>query len=280
VRLTISGKLKTSLNSAIAAAGTLVLLAFGLSIIQVNRLNSLLNPSDTLTDSDLAAEQRVDELRLSLLKELPTLGFDNLVANWTFLNFLQYFGDTPLRSKVGYTLSPEFFEVIVGRDPRFMLSYLYLTNSTSIYAAQPEQAVALMAQGLESLAPDLPSNSYLVWRYKAVDQLLFLGDSAAARESFDSAADWAEQSSDPEATSVAAISRQTARFLETNPSSRAAQISSWAQVLAGAVDDTTRNLAITRIEDLGGEVVVSGRGIASVNYRPDDADDPVEEETD
>ena len=218
----------------------------------------------------LQLQDQRDQAQLLLRQRLPTFGYDNMIANWTFLNFLQYFGDFNVRDQVGYRASPEFFQIIVDNDPYFITPYLYLSASTTLFAGDPDRAVDLMAQGVSTMTPNTPEGGYLVWRYMGIDQLLFLGDGEGARESFETAADWAEQSSRPDAESVAQVSRQTAQFLAENPTSKAAQISGWTQIASYAVDDETRRLAIERIESLGGEVLVNERGRITVRYRTDE----------
>jgi hypothetical protein len=224
----------------------------GLSGLQVNRLKAINNAATSLSKETLQIQEENQRLRLDLLKASPTFGFDNLVADWTFLNFLQYFGDDAVRNITGYTTSPEFFKVIVERDPRFYLPYIFLSTSTSIYAAQPEVSVGLMAQGLKSMTPTVPPQSAYVWRTKAMDELLFLGDAEAARQSYLKAAEWAEQSPDPFTQQFADASRQSAQWLENNPLSRSARISAWTQVLNQAVDERTYKLAVQKIQALGG----------------------------
>ncbi|MGB7440222.1 MAG: hypothetical protein WA919_04080, partial [Coleofasciculaceae cyanobacterium] len=102
--------------------------------------------------------------------------------------------------------------------------------------------------------------SYYVWRYKGIDELLFLGDGQAAQQSFAKAAEWASTYSDPESQSIAAISSQTAEFLKNNPQSKAAQISAWAMVLGNATDKRTQQIAISQIEALGGKVIITPEG--------------------
>ncbi|MEY3327985.1 MAG: hypothetical protein RLZZ115_866, partial [Cyanobacteriota bacterium] len=62
-------------------------------------------------------EKEREAARLGLLKKFPTLGYGNLVAGWTFLNFLQYFGDNLAREQTDYELLDNYFEVIVAHDP-------------------------------------------------------------------------------------------------------------------------------------------------------------------
>jgi hypothetical protein len=204
--------------------------------------------------------------QLNLLKKTPAFGFDNLLADWTFLQFLQYFGDEPARQQTGYRLSPEFFEVIVKNDPLYTLYYLFLSASSSIYAADPGRSVLLMEEGLQSMTPEIPIDSFIVWRYKAIDELLFLGDGEAARQSYLKAAEWAEQSSHPEAAEVARLSRESAEFLANNPTSKSARINAWVNVLLNAVDGSTQQLAIQKIEELGGTITIEN-GELRVDYR-------------
>jgi hypothetical protein len=203
------------------------------------------------------------------MERLPSLGYENLVAGWSFLNFLQYFGDTDARQQWGYGLSPEFFEILVTKDPLFVHPYLFLSTSVSLFAGQPERSVALMTQGSQAMTLTLPSGGYRLWRYRGIDQLLFLGQGEAAQQSFQTAALWADQSDEPEAVSVAQASRQTAAFLGQNPASKAAQISAWIQVLNLAVDERVQRRAIGEIEQLGGEILTYGQGQVTVRYQDD-----------
>lgn len=223
-----------------------------------------------LTDTEVQKQLNQTQANLAFLQRLPSFGFDNLIADWAFLQFLQYFGDEPARTKTGYGLSPKFFEIIVDRNPRFFESYISLSTSVSLYSGKPEQAVALMEKGLQSLSPQTDSKAYHIWRYKAVNELLFLGDSQAAQQSHLKAAEWAEISSDSGSDIVAKISRQTAQFLAKNPTSKRAQISSWASVLSNAPDQPTRELAINRIQKLGGKVSVSPQGEVRVQLPEQD----------
>jgi len=255
----------TLLRQGLLVLGCVAILA----VLQGGRLRQLTTTETEVSPAQAAANSAAQALNLDVLKAMPTLGFDNLVADWGFLQYLQYFGNRAERRLVGYQLAPEFFELIVTTNPRFTDTYPFLSFSTSVYAARPERSVELLAQGLAAMTPTTPADSFFVWRHKGIDELLFLGDGAAARQSYATAAEWAAQSDHPEAEVIGEGSAQTAEFLASNPNSRAAQISAWAQVLARARDDETRQLAITQIEALGGEIVVSEGGRATVRYRPD-----------
>ncbi len=121
-----------------------------------------------------------------------------------------------------------------------------------------------MNQGLKSLAPKIPKQSYYIWRYKGTDELLFLGNSQAAKQSFETAGEWADAYTDDDSKDIAKLSHQTAQFLAKNPNSKSAQVSSWSSVLNNAFDDRVRKIAISRIQALGGKVSITPDGQVKV----------------
>lgn len=239
----------------------LALVSFGGAVLlQRPQLDQLRGSAQGLSDAELAQQQTRTQRDLALLKQLPDLGFRNLVANWAFLQFLQYFGDDEARDRTGYALSPDFFEVVLGRDPYFLDGYLFLSSSSSLFAGQPERSVEIIEANLPKLTPKLPDRAYYIWRFKAIDELLFLGDSNAAKQSFTKAAEWAATYDDAEGQSISQTSARTAEFLASNPDSKAAQISAWSMVLSNALDDSTRETAIARMQALGASIEVTPDG--------------------
>lgn len=204
--------------------------------------------------------------QLIVLRNSPTFGFRNLLAGGTFLNFLQYFSDTLTHPDDSESLSPDFFDTILTFEPFYTSYYLFLSTSTTFHAAQPEKTVELMKRGLEQIEPTTVSDSFYIWRYKGIDELLFLGDGEAAQHSFETAADWAAQSDYADSDIIEKASRQTAEFLAQNPESEAAQMQAWGSVLASALSQTTRQQAIDQIEKLGGKVTISENGQFKVEF--------------
>ncbi|MEO1374331.1 MAG: hypothetical protein AAFW70_08440 [Cyanobacteria bacterium J06635_10] len=247
-------------RQVITSSSVACLCLFAVSLLQFPQMQKLLWAKPTNSVEVIEREIKAESVRLKFLKKVPTFGYDNLIANWIYLNFLQYFGDDEIRALTGYGLSPQYFEVILKRDPRFVNAYLALSTSSSMYAAMPEKSVKIMKVGLKSLNPWVPENSYYVWRYKAVDELLFLGDSQAARKSFTNASRWAKEHSDSESQLVASISGKTAEFLKNNRNSKQAQISAWAMVLSHRTDKKTQARAIRQIEALGGTIISTPQG--------------------
>jgi hypothetical protein len=251
-------------REAITAPLVAFLCILGISLSQFPRLQKLLISKQTISVESLEKDQQKENLRLNLLKKIPSFGYDNVIADWVYIDYLQYFGDNDVRDKIGYSLSPEYFEVILKRDPRFLEAYLGLSVSTSLYAGMPERSIVLMNKGLRFLSPQVPKKSYYIWRYKGTDELLFLGNSQAARESFSQAANWASNSANEESKNVAFISEKTAEYLKNNPDSKYARIATWTMVLQNNIDDKTRKRAIKEIENLGGKVVINADGAPGV----------------
>ncbi|WP_342597089.1 hypothetical protein VKI21_17445 [Cyanobacterium aponinum UTEX 3222] len=193
---------------------------------------------------------------LALQKKMPTLGFANLLADWQYLQFIQYFGDSKAREETGYSLVTDYFQLISKYDPNFVDAYFILSTANSIYAGQPEETVTLLNQILSRLSPEINPNAFLLWNYKAVDEILFLGDIEEAKKSYLKAVDWISMEDDKELKPVADRISETVKFLENNPDSKKAQVSAWLTVLNGVFDDKTRQMAIDKIKSLGGDVII------------------------
>ena len=230
-------------------SSTIVLLAMvGVIVLQRSQLT---RPS--LWQSDSKQAERQEAVKLRLLKQLPTFGFSNLIADWTFLNFLQYYGDNDVRAKTGYALSPQYFDIITRLDPRFVDIYLFLSGSISYQLGDPQTAIQLMDRGTAALSPQVSPKAFQVWRFKGLDQLLLLGDVPGAIHSHEMAAKWVQGTPYQELTS---LFQQTAEFLQRDPNSVPVRFQAWMSIYyqAGAVGDkTTQERAKQEILALGGQ---------------------------
>ena len=257
-------KLNISLNhkfQRIFSVTVLSLIAVG--FFQSRALESLSTASSSV---EFYEDKNSKSAELKVATKLPMFGFRNILAGFVFLDFLQYFGDDEARDQDGYELVPDFFESIISRDPYYRSFYLFLSGSGSIYAVDPQKSVEITERGLSHLSPNQPSDSYYVWRYKGIDELLLLGDGESAQKSFETAANWAEESVDMDSDVFAIQSRQTAEYLSANPLSTVAQVSAWSSVLTTAIDDTTRARAVANIEALGGSVTFSDDGGIKIEF--------------
>ena len=264
----MSGK-NVSLNILNFCVAILSLLSVG--YFQLLKFSELKMPGrQTEKQSVYKLEEDRQKAKLNILSKLPAFGFDNLIADWTFLSFLQYFGDREDRQQTGYSLSPEYYYVILKHDPRFHQTYLYLSTSSSLFAGQPDRTVALMDKALQSLSPEFDPNAYLLWLYKAVDQLLFLGDGQGARASYTNVVKWAKFNNDSDSKRLSILAAKSANNLASKTNSKIAQINAWLLVLVNAFDNSTRQKAIKNIEDLGGRITFKKDGTVSVQHPSED----------
>ena len=218
----------------------------------------------TLTTEQYQQSQKEQQVFLDLMARTPNLGFGNVFANSIFLNFVQYFGDTAARNQTGYELSSEYFRAIVERDPRFVMAYSLLDPATTLFAGQAAESVEVMTQGLKSLTPEI-KDAYLVWTYKGIDELLFLGKGKEAQKSYETASEWALKQNDETSRILGKRFAEMAEFLKENKNSKQAEAGSWLMVLSNAKDKKTVQIAIDKIRALGGQVIIEGNRV-SVNF--------------
>ncbi|MCX5963444.1 MAG: hypothetical protein NT070_09955 [Cyanobacteria bacterium] len=209
-----------------------------------------------LSARDVASpeDQRQEELNLSLMNRSPSFGLDNILADWAFLNFVQYDGDTATRKAVGYPLAPNYFEMITRLDPRFVDSYVFLSGIMSYQMGMPKEAIALMDRGTSALTPKDHPRAFLVWRLKGLDQLLMANDLDASQFSYDQAGDWALASSDASVREAGPIFKQTAEFIRTDPNNKTMLLWSWSTIYDQAVvtrDQVTQARARERLLKIG-----------------------------
>jgi hypothetical protein len=212
------------------------------------------------------AETKADQVLLEIQARTPTLGFDNILADWNLLKFIQYFGDISARKQTGYELTPQFFQAIVKNDPRFTQALLMLSSANSLYALSPQKTVELLNQALTSITPQLSPLAPYIWTYKGVDEMLFLGDSKAAQHSYEMGAKWALERGGEEGKAVAKRNSETAQFLATNPNSKKARTASWMSILGNAINEETKQRAIKEIIALGGKVSINNNGEIAITF--------------
>lgn len=222
------------------------------------------------TDPNYDRQETLIQANLEFLKQLPSFGFRNLIANWTFLQFIQYYGDYDARQETGSTLIPDFLEAVIDRDPRFVRAHLMLSTATTVYAGQPETTVEYLEKALPHLSPEIHEEAHFVWSYKGTDEMLFLDRLDAAKNSYRMAAQWVSESNHPAKEAMANRYLSTANFLAENPDSVRARIGAWVNVLTNVRDEETRNRIIEEIEALGGTVNIYPNGRIRVQVPEED----------
>lgn len=209
-------------------------------------------PVSAMSATDFKQASQQEALRLKMLKTLPSFGFDNLMADWTFLKFLQYFGDDEARDVTGYNLSEDYFDIITRRDPKWADIYVFLSTAVSFYQGKPETAVKLIERGTNALSRQNHPQAWIVWRTKGIDELLLLGDIPDSIHSHEMAADWVENTAD--GPKLAPIFRATADFLRRDPDSVPVRFNAWSTVYYQTTDKLVRQRAKQALVKLGAQV--------------------------
>lgn len=225
----------------------------------------------SLADEEYLRREQVRATSLDIMKNFPSFGFKNLIADWIYLQFIQYYGDTDARKVTGYQLIPQYFQATVERDPRFTSAHILLSLANTLFAGQPELSVQMLEQSLEHLEPNQVERSHELWMYKATDELLFLGDLKAAKQSYQKAAEWAQKSTEKGSDDFAQYAKRMIRFIETNPDTIEGRIGAWSLILSTTNQEIVKQKVIEEIEALGGEVIISPDGrIERVKISPSD----------
>ncbi|AFZ53332.1 hypothetical protein [Cyanobacterium aponinum] len=237
-------------------ATSIIFIIFCISVIGYLQIPITSRKSQAISKEEAIKQEKRDYLTLTFLKNLPNFGFNNLVADWIYLRFVQYFGDES-RDLTGYTLNPEYFTAFVDKDPRFIEPYFIFAPATTLFSGRPDVSVDLMSKGLQAIQPQQPK-AYQVWYYKGIDELLFTSQPRQAKISYQIAAQWAKYHDNPEAQNLGQLAQDTANFLKENPNSKKAQGASWMSIYTNAREDSVRELALQNIERLGGELRIEG----------------------
>ena len=188
-------------------------------------------------------------------KRSPSLGFSNLKADWSYLNFVQYFGDKDARDTIGYKLVPNYFETIAHIDPRFTQAHLKLSIANSMYAGDPETTIALMQEVLDSIEP-ISQEAVAVWTSKGLDELLFMGDKEAAIESYKMAEQWAALAKGDRLEKLTIKDLEEALESTTELELKEAQLRAWSSVLVHIKDHQRQKEIINRIDRIRDEILV------------------------
>ena len=188
-------------------------------------------------------------------KRSPSLGFSNLKADLSYLNFVQYFGDKDARETIGYKLVPDYFEAIAHIDPRFTTAHLRLSIANSMYAGDPETTIALMQQVLDSIEP-ISQEAVAVWTSKGLDELLFMGDKVSAIESYKMAEQWAALVQSDRSEKLEIKDLEEALKSTNELELKEAQLRAWSSVLVHVKDYQRRKEIIARIDRIKDEILV------------------------
>ncbi|MEM7593251.1 MAG: hypothetical protein AAF383_17350 [Cyanobacteria bacterium P01_A01_bin.83] len=243
-------KFTLTLTKLVAALSPFICLA-GIVFLQSQEYKKSLQK---LNRADYLALEQEQAKVTKWQSQTPDFSFSNLKANWSYLNFVQYFGDGDAREIIGYSLVPEYFETITQIDPRFTQAHLKLSIANSMYSGNPEKTIALMEQVLASVDPE-SEQAALLWTSKGLDELLFLGDKEAAIKSYKMAAKWANLSKRKRPDGLTIKDLEQALKSTTEIDLKEAQVRAWSGVLVHVKDHQRRREIIAKISEIKAEIL-------------------------
>lgn len=226
--------------------------------IVVSQSQEYKKSAQKLNYANYVSQENIQAKSIELQQTSPKLGFNNLVADWSYLNFVQYFGDAKARETIGYRLVPEYFETITKIDPRFTQAHLRLSLANSMYAGNAEQTVTLMEDILAAVEPESEAAA-LLWTSKGLDELLFLGDKKAAIASYKAAAQWAELSNNIRQDNLTIKDLESALESTDAIDLKEAQVRAWSGVLIHIRDRQKAKEIKDKISTLKAEILVLER---------------------
>ena len=253
---------QTPISKKIISCFILSACSLGIINLQTKHSNNLIKQTPRI---NYLQEEYSQKKSINLQKLIPSFGFNNLRADWLYLNYLQYLGDKKARNNTGYSLIPNYFEAMIQYDPHFTSAYLTLSTTNSLYAGKPKQTIALVERVLESISPEISPDVSFLWTYKGLDELLYLGDTQAARRSYLTAAEWANRRGDNLGAKIAKQNLRTARFLASNPDIREAQLAAWSMILPNLKNKQNRQVVVNKIQALKSDLKFAPKDIKSEN---------------
>lgn len=174
---------------------------------------------------------------------LCALGYDQLLADWYWLTFVQYVGDTDGRARDGFADADRYLDIIVGLDPHFIKAYWFAAFIVGSEQHNPKRAQHFIDRGIDANV----DNWYLPF-IAGINQYLNAHDEVAAAKYYRMAAKY------PDAPKW--VGRQ-ADALEARIPSLFKQINTWANVFNLTEDVMIKEKARLILIDLNRKVLNS-----------------------
>lgn len=80
--------------------------------------------------------------------KLVSLGYDQILADCYWLNFIQYYGDTEARLKDGYAKCYDYLNLVSSLDPHFIQAYWFAVFAVGTEQKRPDLAARILNRGL------------------------------------------------------------------------------------------------------------------------------------
>jgi fructose-1,6-bisphosphatase/sedoheptulose 1,7-bisphosphatase-like protein len=124
----------------------------------------------------------------------------------------------------------------------------------------------LLDKSLGKINPTFLSDigPYYLWRAKGNNELLFLGDVEAAKQSYQKSKEWAKAIGGADSERMIEINQRSINFLDSNPNSKNARVGAWVSILANQHDKKTAEKIIQQIKQLGAKIEVNEDGTIKI----------------
>lgn len=164
---------------------------------------------------------------------LVSLGFDKLLADCYWLNFIGYYGDTAARQKDKYRLADRYLDLITSLDPEFIQPYWFVAFTVGNDQKNPERAAEILRRGIES-----NQNNWYLPFIAGFNQYMF------ARDELEAARYYRMASKFPDAPSWLA---KQADILEAKIPSMIKEINAWTDVFYSVEEEGLKQRARERL---------------------------------
>ncbi len=171
-----------------------------------------------------------------------SFGFRSVLADYYWLEFLQYFGDTAARKLTGYGANTAYLRLVATLDPQFVAAYAAGGFAIAEAQQQPERALHFMEQGITlNKAKHLPMMWELYHRYAGVAFLY--------KKDYRTAAHYFEQAMQQPGAPIALQAFAAAFYRASNDWERAIPL--WIDVYSSAPTLDNRERARTQLRRMG-----------------------------
>lgn len=207
----------------------------------------------TISQQDRLQSEPTDFV-LAAGKNLPSLGFRNAMADFFWLQFVQYYGDISTRSRSGYGLSYRYLDTITDRDPRFVKAYIFVNLAVTYQMGRPDLSEKLFLKGIANN----PEN-YNLWQARGFLHFLYTGDLKKAAYAFRQNAGFAVAQEGNAKQHWANYWIGIAKAIEMpDVDTRYTRRKIWEEIYSTTEDRQVKKMALVFLKPLG--VVITSRG--------------------
>jgi tetratricopeptide (TPR) repeat protein len=200
---------------------------------------------------------------------LVSLGFDQVIADYYWLAFIGYIGDTEKRKVDKYELADDYLELITDLDPQFVQAYWFTTFTVSGDQRNPSRAAEILDSGIRAN----PNNWYLPF-IAGINQYLYAHNELSAAKyyrmasKYPDAPGWLERQANILETKTPRLIKEAYSWLNIYNSAEEERVREhakerciwlWVKVYKSAPNDVFRQKAKETLSSLGVDVEMFSR---------------------